>query len=169
MYSFSTRIYFECCKWKHFDPTDTNMYFNSLFLQNIIEIKRSVQKTFSEDTMFFKCEKCCGDFSWFIINIAKNTQHFMNNEFNYGRKICQIVMLNRITNTRVACQYSSQQWIILQYVNTGKYCFILQILILGLFTEVLLISILMLSILNAVLIYWYFQYFTVSVFFVLNH
>jgi hypothetical protein len=35
------------------------------------------------------------------------------------------------------------QSIILQYVNTGKYCFILQILILGLFTDVLVISILM--------------------------
>ena len=44
--------YFECCKWKHFDPTDTNMYFNSLFLQNIIEIKRSLQKKFSEDMLF---------------------------------------------------------------------------------------------------------------------
>ena len=57
----------------------------------------------------------------------------------------------------------------LQYVNTGKYCFILQILTLGLFTEVLLISILMLSIQNLILIYWYFKYFTVSVSYVLNH
>ena len=62
----------------------------------------------------------------------------------------------------------SRQWIILQYINTGKYCFILQILILRLFTEVLLISILMLSIQNLILKYWYFQYFTVSVFYVLN-
>ena len=64
---------------------------------------------------------------------------------------------------------STYQCIILQYLNTGKYCFILQILILELFTEVLLISILMLSIQNLILIYWYFQYFTVSVFYVLNH
>ena len=65
--------------------------------------------------------------------------------------------------------YNCTQWIILQYVNTGKYCFILQILILGLFTEVLLISILMLSIQNLILIYWYFQNFTVSVFYILYH
>ena len=65
--------------------------------------------------------------------------------------------------------YPERQWIILQYVNTGKYCFILQILILALFTEVLLISILMLSIQNLILIYWYFQYFTLSVFKVLKH
>ena len=42
--------------------------------------------------------------------------------------------------------YAPCQWILLQYVNTGKYCFILQILILGLFMEFLLISILMFSI-----------------------
>ena len=68
------------------------------------------------------------------------------------------------------CQARTRyQWIILQYVNTGKYCFILEILILGLFTEVLQISILMLSIKNLILIYWYFQYFPVSVFYVLKH
>ena len=53
------------------------------------------------------------------------------------------------------------QRIILQYVNIGKYCFILQKLILGLFAEVLLVLILMLSIQNLILVYWYFQYFTV--------
>ena len=58
---------------------------------------------------------------------------------------------------------------ILRNQNTGKYCFILQILILELFTDIILILILMLSIKNLILIYWYFQYFTVSVFFVLNH
>ena len=47
----------------------------------------------------------------------------------------------------------ANQWIILQYVNTGKYCFILKILILGLFTEALLIWILMLSIQNLILMY----------------
>ena len=55
-------------------------------------------------------------------------------------------------------------------LNTGKYHFILQMLILGLFTEVILISILMFSIQNLILIvYWYFQYFPVSVFYALNH
>ena len=53
MYSFSTRILNTarekiCLNW----PTDTSMYCNSLFLQNIIEIKRSLQKKFSEDMLF---------------------------------------------------------------------------------------------------------------------
>ena len=60
------------------------------------------------------------------------------------------------------------QSILFQYVNTGKYHFILPMLILGLFTEVLLISILMFSIQNLILIYWYFQYFPVSLFYVAN-
>ena len=56
---------------------------------------------------------------------------------------------DRPVSTEVVQSWTGLQSIILQYVNTGKYCFILQILILGLFTEVLLISILMLSILDA--------------------
>ena len=82
-----------------------------------------------------------------------------------------IWLFRKIHNVRVGKTSLGprRQSIILQYLNTGKYRFILQILILGLFTEVLLISILMLSVLNVVLMYWYFQYFTVSVFYVLNH
>jgi hypothetical protein len=82
--------------------------------------------------------------------------------------ICRIQRLHLITGT-VALVNITKQTKIYHYINTGKYCIILQILILGLFTEVLLILILMLSIQNLILIYWYFQYFTVSVFYVLNH
>jgi hypothetical protein len=76
---------------------------------------------------------------------------------------------DHLVSTEVVQSWTGLQSIILQYVNTGKYCFILQILMLALFTEVLLISILMFSIQKIILIYWYFQYFPVSLFYVPNH
>ena len=128
-------------------------------------------------------------FSWFYFWILNFTGHVLHNSNSsiILSKVDQVRKLQRnqpnpamvsgwteCTSTKAEnflpfYKSARKQWIILQYVNTGKYCFILQILILGLFTEVLLISILMLSIQNIVLIYWYFQYFTVSVFYVWNH
>ena len=53
------------------------------------------------------------------------------------------------------------QWSVNQYLGIGKYLFILQISIMYRFMENSLISISMLSIKKYILIYWYFQYFTV--------
>ena len=53
------------------------------------------------------------------------------------------------------------QWSVNQYLGFGKYLFILQISIMYRFMKNSLISILMLSIKKYILIYWYFQYFTV--------
>ena len=53
------------------------------------------------------------------------------------------------------------QWSANQYLGIGKYHFILQILIIYRFMENSLISISMISIKKYILIYWYFQYFTV--------
>ena len=53
------------------------------------------------------------------------------------------------------------QWSVNQYSGIGKYLFILQISIMYRFMENSLISISMLSIKKYILIYWYFQYFTV--------
>ena len=59
-------------------------------------------------------------------------------------------MMNAADLSTSTFKFSTKQSIILQYVNTGKYHFILQILILGLFKEVLLILILMFSIQNLI-------------------
>ena len=56
---------------------------------------------------------------------------------------------------------STYQWSVNQYLGIGKYLFILQISIMYRFMENSLISISMLSIKKYILIYWYFQYFTV--------
>ena len=53
------------------------------------------------------------------------------------------------------------QWSVNQYLGIGKYLFILQISIMYRFMENSLISISMLSIKKYIMIYWYFQYFTV--------
>ena len=57
---------------------------------------------------------------------------------------------------------SFYQWSVNQYLGTVKYRFILQISILYFFTGNIRISISMPSIKKYILIYWYFQYFSVS-------
>ena len=108
-------------------------------------------------------------FSDIKISLLSNFDTLTSHPMCYQGHKWHHFLFNPIQQYFLDIKFSLHQWIIFQYVNTGKYCFILQILILALFTDVLLISILMLSIQNFILIYWYFQYFTVSVFYVLNY